>query len=308
MVYQWNNMNLLREGEIHSQILGVSDLEESAAALKEEFDSYPEGARYLNYCLFGALLNAQEAKCFVEDEAQKSKNWIEEFCAYYKSIGGKLDGFTFDIEHLSIYSYYIHDPYIYDWIANHDTYKNVIRPMLVERGFKFYEPVSRETPETYSLHPTSGSQYADSRDIWDAVMKIYMNNIITWQCEALWKYFPDAVVSDYQSCTKLGWEMIPGDQGGNHDGVGGMVNNAGNSNNDNFYNNRPNDVPFYKDATTRGVTYTPVLGYNRAVYENSPFAMFRYDANYAKSIYRSSEGNVSWWIVSCAAENGWTVM
>ena len=305
MAYTWNNFDLLREGENHVQIFGKSDIKEAAAALKEEFDTYPEGARYVNYNLFGALLNALEAKCFVENEAQRSRNWIEEFCKEYKSIGGELDGFVFDIEHFSIYSHYIHsyffvrdnDPYIYDWIVNHDTYKNVIRPMLVERGFKFYESVSRETPEIYSIHPQAGSQYAASRSIWDTVMKIYMNDIITWQCEPLWEYFPDAHVSDYQSCTKLGWEMIPGDGGGNNDGAGGMVNNAGNSNNDNFYNNRPNEVPFYKSETTKGVVYTSVRGYNEAVYENSPFAMFRYDINYAKSIYRSSNGNVSWYLV-----------
>ena len=106
--------------------------------------------------------------------------WLENFLAEYYSIGGKLDGLFTVVEYMRIYSSYIYgevakdDPLIYDKIVKNKVYQDKIKPMLKERGFNFYEPVTERTPEIFSIHPNSGAEYATSRAIWDTVMRSYL--------------------------------------------------------------------------------------------------------------------------------------
>ena len=71
--------------------------------------------------------------------------------------------------------------------------------MLEERGFKFYSPITDQTPEIFGINTNSGADYAQSRSIWNAVMRTYLANTITEGCAPMWDYYPDAVLSDYQT-------------------------------------------------------------------------------------------------------------
>ena len=274
----------------------------SAQQLKELFDTYPDGARYVNFGRGSWMLRGNvEAPCFFGKGVTALKAWLEDYLAEYSALGGKLDGLAFDIEYLNIYAHYIHDNYfkkdpdIYSKMEQNQEYQTKIRPRLVERGFKFYENITPNTPELYCLHPNSGSQYAISRSIWDSVMRSYLGECITEACEPLWKYYPEAVVSDYQSKNVAPWLQEPGDNGGILGG-GGLQTTAGNSSNENFYFIRPTSL-FYTNSSTKGPQYLTLPGYTDAVYEESAFHNFMYDTVLAKDTYLASDdGAVSWWI------------
>lgn len=274
----------------------------SAKLLKERFDTYPDGARYINFNRgSGMLRRGVEDPCFFGKAVEELKTYLENYLAEYSALGGKLDGLAFDTEYLNIYASYIHDNYfkkdpdIYSKMEQNQEYQTKIRPRLVERGFKFYENITPNTPELYCLHPNSGSQYAISRGIWDTVMRSYLGECITEACTPVWKYYPDAVVSDYQSKNVAPWLQEPSDNGGILGG-GGFQTTAGNSNNENFYFIRPTSL-FYTDHSTKGPQYMTLPGYTDAIYEQSGFHNFMYDTVLAKDTYLASDnGNVSWWI------------
>ncbi len=272
-----------------------------AESLKEEFNSRPDGARFLNYCLVPtAFKNREEAVVFVDEGVKISQDWLHLFLTEYKSIGGKLDGLVVDVEFEDLYATYIHsryavnDPLIYDKIVKHPLYATDIRPELEARGFKFYPNVTEYTPEIYSIHPSAGAEYAQSRSIWDAVLRSYINGKVTEACSPVWEYYPDAIVSDYQSKNIKPW-LKEGNDFGGIEGSGGVYTTAGNSNNENTYSVRPYN--FFEDPTTHGPRYATLPGYNKAVYENVPFNYFMYDTNLFKNTYLAADGmDVSFWI------------
>lgn len=51
MAYFWSNASKIEQGVANVSWNGVSDIPELAEALKEEFDSRPEGARVINFCM-----------------------------------------------------------------------------------------------------------------------------------------------------------------------------------------------------------------------------------------------------------------
>ena len=267
---------------------GVRDIPSIAQTAKEKFDAFPDGARYINFCMVQTVFHALvEDAIFVDKAIPLVQQWLEEFCKEYKSIGGKIDGLICDLELIDMYAYYIHqnhhtkDPLIYDKIVKNPIYQNEIRPLLVERGFKFFPNPTELTPEIYSIHPNAGEEYEQSSDIWDSVMSSYMAECIAEACSPIWDYFPDAEVNDYTTANKKPW--LQGGDGGIIS-VGGLT-----SSNENYYGDRTEKL------LSSG--FGSISGYNRATLENKPFNHFLYELNHFKNTYLASDnGNVSWWI------------
>ena len=301
MPYFWVNEKKIEDIESCTvwPKVNSSDLSVIAAALKEAFDEYPEGARYFNYTFVGHMfLEYNEDAFFMDTAIAKSQQWLHLFLKEYKSIGGKLDGIVIDIEYLDSYAYYIgnialDDPLIYDKIVKNPNYAEKIRPELEARGFKFYPNVTELTPEIYSINSSTGKEYERSREIWDAVTHSYVNECKTEACAPLWEYYPNAELSDYQTKTVKAW--VKGLSGfGTVDEPGGNVSTTGTSSNENYYSIRP--YSFFTD-TTGQLTYKTLPGYNKAHFEDKTFNYFLYESNVFKSTYQAAEnGAVTFWI------------
>ena len=175
---------------------------------------------------------------------------------------------------------------IYKKIVDDPRYATEVRPLLEERGFKFYESITDLTPEIYGIHNSTGDAYAVSRSVWDTVMRLrLMNYLNEWYYEPMITNYPNATLSDYQSTDTYAWLKGVNDAGSVVGSVAGNPSKAGNTSNYNFYANRPSS-PFYTDNSGLKVFKTPPT-YNEAVYEASAFNMFLYDANLAKRMYCS---------------------
>ena len=297
--YFWTNRENVIKGvyKVSCPSLGGSTVPEMAAALKAKFDTYPEGARYVNFTSpLASVIKAIPDLCFQGHVVPMISEWIDEFMKEYKRIGGKLDGIISDIEYLGIYSYYIYngdkqfdfsaknDPLVYKKIVEHPEYKEKIRPMLEERGFKFYSPVTDNTPEIFGIHPNAPAEYANCDDIWDVVMQNYQAQIVTECCEPVWKYFPEAVVNDYTSKDLKPWISA---------NSGGIRESAGNAGNEMFYSTRPAGS-FFKDGNKP--LYPAIKTRVDAVFTNTDYNRFLYEANLAKSIRASADDMLTWWV------------
>ena len=280
-----------------------------AADVKAWFEknNIPEGARYINFNIATDAVRNMNEYCFVGKTIPVLSKWMDAFCKELKALGGELDGVALDVEFLGIYNNYIYnggdgitfsaqkDPLLYKKIEEHPEYKEKIRPLLVERGFKFYSPVSDTTPEIFSIQPNSGAEYAQSRAIWNAVMRSYLADSLTEGCAPLWEYYPDAVLSDYTAKNKDPWFKELSSGGGVNTSSGGSHYTVGNSSNDNFYGFRPSTT-FFKDSNG-AVAYPTMPGYNNAIFTNTPFNRFLFEMNTGKGTYLASDnGQVSFWL------------
>ena len=302
--YFWSNSKNVAEGEAHVTAPRLpgggssNNIPLLAENLKKEFDTYPEGARNVTLCLVHDAMIELAEYCFSDKAIPLVNGFLEEFLAEYSRIGGKLDSISVDIEYLDIYYHYIETNYyskgdkdVYKKIEQHATYQNVIRPQLVERGFKFYENVTDVTPELYAIHPNSGSQYATSRAIWNTVMRNYQCQVVTDCCAPLWKYYPNATVNDYKGKDTMAWMKEVSDSGGNQGG-GGNYYTSGNCGNINFYFVRPSTSFFAKDE------FNTVVGYNNAIMEENAFTRFLFDMDIAKSAQQSSQNGRMTYVLS----------
>lgn len=277
------------------------DISKIAQNLKELFDTYPDGTRYINYNLVGTAFDVlAEDVVFVDKGVEVSQQWLSAFLQEYHAIGGKLDGLSMGIAFEDLYAVYIHDRFwrkdnlIYDKIVKNPLYVTDIRPQLEARGFKFYENVTEYTPEIYSIYPDSGEEYDQSRAIWDAVLRSYINGKITEACAPLWEYYPDANVSDYQSKNVKTWLKEMTDNG-SLIVSGGNYTKAGTASSKNGYSSRPTN--FYTSASSGAAAYRTIPGFNRAIYENSVFHHFQYDMNIFKNTYLGSDnGAINFWV------------
>lgn len=321
MPYIWFSSDKLKKGETYafaSKIGGSGTGAEGAkiiaASCKEWFDEnkIPEGARYINFTLPATAINNLNDYCFAGKSIPVVSEWLDAFCKEFDALGGKLDGVTVDVEFLGIYSNYINgggdgidfsakkDPLLYKKIVEHPEYAEKVRPMLVERGFKFYTPVTDNTPEIFSINGNSGAEYAQSRSIWNAVMRNYLSDVVTQGCAPMWKYFPDAVLSDYTVKNADPWVKEINDDGSVNTSSGGSYTRVGNSSNDNFYCVRPKTT-FFKDSNN-AIDYPTLPGLNNAVYSDTAFNRFLFDMNIGKGTYLAADedenGNrqVSWWL------------
>ncbi len=272
--------------------VGGSTPKEVAENLKPIFDKYPDGMRYIRFTSFrAALFTLKEDTIFMDKGLKVIKEWFEEFISHYHSIGGKIDGISVDIEYVEGGCYYItqdanKDPYVFQKIVDNPNYKTRIRPLLEERGFKFWDKVTDETPEIYSIHEKSGAEYAQSRSIWNIVVRCHLNQYVNeGVLEPLLKYYPDGLVFDYQSRDTYAWQKMPGDQGGISTGGNHMV--AGNVNYFNTYASRPGTGFFKEDGQPK---YVKIPSHVEAAYEDTPFNMVKFDTIFAKNLKASAPG------------------
>jgi len=281
-----------------------------AKAVKELFDGRPEGARYIHFGFpAGVYLRMnRENHIYCDKGVEALKPWFEEFLTELTKLGGKLDGVFLDTEITAMGSYYLHqeavkDPLVYQQIVSDPRYATDVRPLLVERGFKFYDNVTDYTPEIYTI--SRNMTDADSKEaqaIWDRVMRnrlsAYLDEAVS---KVLWKYYPNANVSDYQSADRAGWFKFLSDTGDNSFGaltaLGGSQNKVGNTSNHNVYHSRPSEN-FYRDSNNN-VLYRNPYGYNEAIYEKSAFNMTMWEINQFKNIYASTDTKgMSAWLTS----------
>ena len=278
-----------------------ASLTKLANALKKTMDARPEGMRYIHF--FGparAFGLAPQNVVYLDHGVDQMKELTTAIFEKYYAIGGQVDGAIMSALYTAMGSYYIKtndakkDPLIYKKIVDDSRYATEIRPLLEERGFKFYENVTDYTPEIYGITGSAGSEYENCAAIWDTVMRIRLNNYITeWAYEPMAKYYPNVHVSDYQSADNDAW-LKGASNDGNLMGSGGNSGKAGNTSCENYYSGRPTDA-FYTESG-QPVFKSPAA-YNGAVYEDTSFNAFLYDMNVAKRVYTSTDNkNVCYWI------------
>jgi len=270
---------------------GAKTIPALAQALKKEFDARPDGARYFNFAaLANAMKKNHELYLYHEKIMGLTKDWLEEFLAVYKSIGGKLDGISLDIEFVGARAYELskrvsEDPLYYEKVVQHPMYATTLRPLLEERGFKFWPDSTK--PEIYGIDKNSGSEYAQCRQIWDIVIRnrlsIYLNDAVT---TPLLKYYPDAVLYDYQTNNYYGWQKRVDDNGAVI--TGGNYITAGNSSHFNSYGYRPSNNFFTSSGTPR---YVKLPGFNDAEFKRTSFNQVLYDIKFYKDLYVSDPNN-----------------
>ena len=282
-----------------------ADVTKFAETLKATMDARPEGTRYWHMWAPGRILRMKpENVIYLDYGVDQMKELATAIIKKYKEIDGKLDGVVIDTEYLGISSYYIKsdtknntnnavkNPLVYKEIVEDPRYATEVRPLLVERGFKFYENVTDYTPEIYGISGNAGSEYENCAAIWDTVMRNRLNAYIDeYAYEPLKTYFPEATLSDYQSSDSKPWLKLTTVT---DDGValtGGNSHKAGNVSTLSFYHGRPAES-FFKELQK-------YAGFNDAIFEASAFNMFLFEANYAKHMYVSTDTKmVAPWITS----------
>ena len=299
----------IKEGETKITVSlvgsGTTDIRLMAQMLKNEFDSMPEGTRYLNFPL--SIEANVEHMIYLDKTVAMFKAWIEEFFTEYKRIGGKIDGLILDTEYSEIGAHYIHKAYnektteideeegttitlrpnknIYNDIVNDPRYATEVRPYLVERGFKFGTPSGYQS-EIYPISVKFTPEYY----IWDAVMRDRMCKYLNEAYSPFMKLYPHADISNYKFSGGKMWDESTGYRGGSIDGGNTMY--AGNTANVTFYLRRPLAVVRETDEVYK----TPIT-YNQAVYGRTPFHCFLMETNAFKDMYASSDNKrINAWI------------
>jgi len=282
-----------------------ADVTKFAEAMKKTMNARPEGTRYWH--LFGPskiLRLAPQNVIFMDHGVKQMKEMLTDILKKYKEIGGLLDGMVIDTEYIGVSSYYIRsntdkntnnavkNPLVYKQIVEDPRYATQIRPLLEERGFKFYDKITDYTPEIYGISGGAGSEYSQCAAIWDTVIRNHMNRYIDEYAYApLKEYFPDASLSDYQSTDSYAWMKFVAVT---DDGIaltGGNSNKAGSASCFSFYWSRPSEDSFK--------SMTKYASFNDALFEVSAYNVFMYEMNYAKHMYLSNpQRQIAPWITS----------
>ena len=295
------------DGEYYGVVYGSytdADVTAFAQGLKRLMDARPEGMRYWHLWGPGKALGLKpESVIYLDYGVDQMKEMMEAIVKKYYELGGKMDGIVIDTEYTGLGAWYIHsrdavnDPLIYKKIVDDPRYATEVRPLLVERGFQFYDGnITDYTPEIYSISHNTGAKYDDARSVWGTVMSIRLKQYLNeWCFQPMITYFPDATLSDYQSTDMAAWLKGVNDEGNTVGTVAGNTIRGGNTSNYNFYANRPS-TDFFKDSQQMPVFKNPA-SYTEAVYEMSPYNMFMYDINLVKRMYASTDTkNLSFWI------------
>ena len=310
MPFFWTRPVAEGDTDITVSVYGTTDPIKIAAAMKEDFDARPAGARYVNLSTVpDVFLDCVVDVVDLTRGVTLVKNWLEKFLAEYKRIGGQLDGFCVDLEYNRAYAFYIEDKQygsaasdsaqnknIYNEIVANPVYQTRIRPKLVERGFEFWpaDKIGGDKSEIWSMYRYSGDYYAKDRSIWDAVigelLAEYINEAVL---EPMLKYYPDGIMSDYHRCDTYSWQKGVNDHG---ETVGRAV-KVGNASCYNLYDCRPNHNVFkYKTDSATGLqrrtSYTSPASYNGAVYEDNPFGYALWDVNLHKRILEATDTGI----------------
>lgn len=293
-----------KNDRISFELPGVSaNVDTIAEAVKKEMDRRKEGTRYLLMHGIGAIALNKENSIYLDNGTDMVAELYSTFMEKYHAIGGKLDGVVLDLEYIDVLSYYIYagGRGTEGYATNKDVYKNIVedpryetevRPMLVERGFQFYENPEGQKSEIFSIYPHDNHKvkYPNARNIWDTVMRVRLNQYLnTVIYEPTSKYFPDAVVSDYDSADKYAW-----DKNTQGNGVqiytGGNNMKAGNASNYVTYGGVVGNYFFTSNGKADGPpVYTKIPGYNKAVFEYDAFNLLLFDINNAKDQYAATD-------------------
>lgn len=279
-----------------------------ATAMYEKFEYYPEGARYL-YGNATPLASLAVDEIFFDDGIELLKEFYKEMITEYYILGGELDGVVYDFEYNPSQSYYIsqafrEDPELFNRIVENPHYEETIRPMLVERGFKFWDKVTDATPEIYCVYNKSDrytNEFAQSRSIWDAVMRDWTNLQMLEAVSPIFKYYKEATLSDYRRQDTKSWQKEIS-QGGGVEGTGGHVNALGNAvgnvTNENAYFYRPG-YGYFVDDKTNAPSFSKPVGYNNAYFEPNAYNMFSWNMNdYKNMALANEEGLLQVWLGS----------
>lgn len=295
------------EDPLYCSTMGGVEVDEAtptglATAMYKKFARYPEGARYL-YVSSTAIATLVQDNIFMDVGVELTKEYYKELITEYYILGGELDGVIFDFEYNPSQSYYISqdqakDPELFRRIVDNPRYQNEIRPMLVERGFRFYE--NAMYPEIYSIYTGTGDAYAQSRAIWDTVMRDWTNQYMSEAASPVFKYYKEATVSDYRRADNKSWQKRITQNGGVA-GAGGHINAMGNEvgavTNENAYFTRPG-IGYFVNSKTKQPTLEKPLGYNNVHFEPVPFNMFTWLMNDFKNMVLSNEeGLMQMWLV-----------
>ncbi|MBQ8880725.1 MAG: hypothetical protein IJ030_00930 [Oscillospiraceae bacterium] len=279
-----------------------ADVTKIAQAIKKDMDRRPEGMRYWHLFGPGKIYDlAPQNVVYLDFAVDQMKDLVTAVLKKYKEVGGVLDGLVVDTEYLPVTSYYLYtktavnDKLIYHKIVQDPRYATEIRPMLEERGFKFWpaDKITEYTPEIYGIsRDVKSEEYAESKNIWDTVMRIRMNNYINkWAFEPLREYFPEAGLSDYQSIDGVTWLKMAAVTDGGEVLSGGNSQKAGDTSSYSYYYSRPDDN-FFKE-------HKQYAGYNDSFFEAKPFNNLLYDINFTRYVYGSSDTKkIAPWITS----------
>ena len=310
-LYQLNWKAMGANVGLGSAILGNSDfdakIESIAKAMKKEMDARPAGARYIHTFGPAALYKiAPEDALFMDFVVDQMAEVMDALLKKYKEIGGLLDGIVVDVEYVGLSTYYLFDagwsennndlkdnPDLLRDIVKNPKYKTEIRPLLEEWGFIFYDagdPVKQASfTELFSVTKNAGSKYARSRNVWNTVVRIHLNNYVTkWAYEPAVKYFPDINVNDYQSYDSATWNKLVETTDDGTEMNGGNSVTAGNTSTTSFYYNSPGSDEL-----------THLTGSYSAIFANGPYKNFMYEVNKGKNLYSASTyKKVAPWITS----------
>ena len=285
----------------------AADIEKLAKRIKTEMDDRPAGARYIHTFGPAHLYKvAPDDALFMDFVVDQMTEIMDALMKEYKRIDGKLDGIVVDTEYIGLGCYYLFDtgwtensndlkdnPDLLRDIVKNPKYKTEIRPLLEEWGFIFYDagdPVKQASfTELFSVTEKAGSKYARSRNVWNTVMRIHLNNYVTkWAYEPAVKYFPNINVNDYQSYDSATWNKLVETTDDGTEMNGGNTITAGNSSTTSFYYNSPGSNEL-----------THLTGSYSAIFANGPFKNFMYEVNKGKNLYSASTfKKIAPWITS----------
>ena len=301
--YFWATVN--SDDDIKITWGGQTTISGIAQALKTEFDTFPDNSntRIINVTALERRIMSKRADdvIFFDKGAEYLKNWMDEFLAEYKRIGGKLDGIGSDLEYFDGGYWYLYSKAfnlgqidVYYNIVNNPSYQTRLRPMLEERGFQFYpkpldassENMKKIYCELYSLHPQSGDKYEQSRYIWNAcINNMYTDYLNEAFYEPLLKHFPDAIFSDWETRDSYGWMKEVPELGGFDASSGGNRYKAGNYSDYSVYNY----APVWVTKSETSTTYEKPISHNDAVYEVNPYNMTLWEVNTFKNTYAATD-------------------
>ncbi len=309
---------------------GSGDFAAKAAEIKTILDALPEGMRYVRIQHPGRALQIADSVIYADEGAAQLKALVTGFIEAYYAIGGQLDGIITDTEYTAMGDWYLYGTWggyydknasatanrnLYNDIVADPRYETEIKPLLVERGFTFYEKPSGSSStssyewrsEIWSIFPNQiwgnlpdseeakfNTVYKNCASIWNKVM---YNRIAEYITEAIYEpmaaRYPDGVVSDYKVADTATWEHYM-TEGGGLGYYAGNSDKIGNASDMNMYNANPNSG-FFMDGDT--YLYKNIQSYNKAVYDDDAYNSMLFYVNRFKSIYAATDTKkLSAWI------------
>lgn len=244
--------------------------------LKKKTDKMPAGKKALYLRGLQGIRDYAENHIWYDGALESVRQNLDEFFAYYKSIGGKINYVYLDYEFYLSVSQFQNDAQIYQAIEADDRYQKELRPLLIERGFVPYS--GSKGGELYSLYTPSEPDYSSNRLIWDRVMRNWVSKYWnTYIYQPIAKHYPNVKVSEYEHSEIEGWRNMPAHTGaeiylgGNEDKVG----------------THSNFVAYGTGLAS--VVNNPPYGYNKITYTPTPYHAMQFDIIRLKRILASDK-------------------